>query len=236
MSSQPPRPARPLVLVSHVLCPYVQRAAIALTEKGVTFERRDVDLADKPAWFQAISPLGKTPVLLVGDTPIFESAVICEYLEDTLQPPLHPEDPLARARERAWIEFGSAVLNDIARFYTAPDDAALDARVADLRAKFEQIETALGDGPWFGGARFGLVDAAFGPVFRYFDTFDTIADSGVLRGLPHVGAWRSALAARPSVRGAVAADYSRRLLAFLVARGSAMSKRIDARAPYTVTD
>lgn len=55
-----------LTLVSHTLCPYVQRAAIVLLEKGVPFERRWIDLARKPAWFLAVSPLGKTPVLLVS--------------------------------------------------------------------------------------------------------------------------------------------------------------------------
>ena len=54
-----------LTLVSHHLCPYVQRAAIALLEKGVPFERVMVDLSDKPAWFSAISPLGKVPLLQV---------------------------------------------------------------------------------------------------------------------------------------------------------------------------
>ena len=54
-----------LTLISHKLCPYVQRAVIALTEKAVPFERRDVDLANKPEWFLRVSPLGKTPVLLV---------------------------------------------------------------------------------------------------------------------------------------------------------------------------
>lgn len=47
------------------LCPYVQRAAIALTEKGVSFARRYVDLSAKPDWFLAISPLGKVPLLIV---------------------------------------------------------------------------------------------------------------------------------------------------------------------------
>lgn len=51
---------------------------VVLAEKGVAFERRWVDLANKPGWFLAVSPLGKTPVLLVGDQPVFESAVICE--------------------------------------------------------------------------------------------------------------------------------------------------------------
>ena len=76
-----------LILVSHHLCPYVQRAAISLTEKGVPFERVDIDLANKPDWFKAISPLGKVPLLRVqrnGDeTAIFELAVILEFLEET---------------------------------------------------------------------------------------------------------------------------------------------------------
>ncbi len=74
----------PLHLISHHLCPYVQRAAIALTEKGVVFDRIDIDLANKPDWFLAISPLGKTPVLRADDHAIFESSVILEYLEEKL--------------------------------------------------------------------------------------------------------------------------------------------------------
>jgi len=103
-----------LRLISHKLCPYVQRAVIALNEKGVTFERVDIDLANKPDWFLEVSPLGRTPVLQVGDTAIFESAVILEYLEETEPKPLHPAEALSRAEHRGWIEFGSAVLNDIA--------------------------------------------------------------------------------------------------------------------------
>jgi glutathione S-transferase len=98
------------VLVSHQLCPYVQRVAIVLAEKGADFERRDIDLSARPDWFLAISPLGKTPVLLTGDHALFESNVICEYLDDTLLPKLHPANALQRARHRAWMEFGSTSL------------------------------------------------------------------------------------------------------------------------------
>ncbi len=93
----------PLKLISHKLCPYVQRAVIALTEKGVPFERVDIDLDNKPDWFLKISPLGKTPVLVVGDKAIFESAVILEYLEETQPSPLHPKDPLG-ARRTSWLD------------------------------------------------------------------------------------------------------------------------------------
>jgi glutathione S-transferase len=77
-----------LTLVSHYLCPYVQRASIVLSEKGVAFERHYIDLAAKPDWFLRISPLGKVPLLAVpqaglDDAILFESAVICEYLEET---------------------------------------------------------------------------------------------------------------------------------------------------------
>jgi glutathione S-transferase len=213
-----------LKLVSHRLCPYVQRAVIALTEKDVPFERIDVDLANKPDWFKAMSPLGKTPVLDVDGTAIFESAVILEYLEETQANPLHPADPLARAEHRAWIEFGSAVLGDIAGLYAAPDQTAFDARRAALRDKFARLEIRLGQGLWFAGARFGLVDAVFGPVFRYFDAFDRVGDFGILTGLPRVARWRAALAERPSVRAAVSPDYPELLWRFLAARGSHLSR------------
>ncbi len=212
-----------LELVSHPLCPYVQRAAIALAEKGVPFKRTQVDLGDKPQWFVELSPLGKVPLLRVANAVIFESAVILEYLEDTHAPALHPADPIERAKHRAWIEFGSSVLNDVWGFYVAPDARTLAAKATALREKLSRLEAALGDGPYFAGERFCLVDAAFGPVFRYWDAFDRIANFGVLTGLHKVNAWRSRLAERESVRGAVAGDYGERLWTFLFSRGSHLS-------------
>lgn len=204
-----------LTLISFDLCPYVQRAAIALAEKGVPFERRNVDLADKPDWFKAMSPLGKVPLLQVGDQVLFESAVIVEYLEDTQSPALHPTDPLGRARHRAWMEMGSSILADIWTIETTPDRAAFEAKAASLRTKFQRLEAELGEGPYFAGAGFSLVDAVFAPAFRYFDVFDRFVDLGTFSDLPKVQAWRQALAARPSVKGAVVSDYEARLEAFL---------------------
>jgi glutathione S-transferase len=212
-----------LTLVSHHLCPYVQRAVIALTEKQVAFERIDIDLATKPDWFKAISPLGKVPLLRAGDAAIFESAVILEYLEETQPHPLHPADALDRAEHRAWIEFGSAVLADIAGLYAAPDRQAFATKAELLAGKFRRLEATLAHGPWFAGARFSLVDAVFGPVFRYFDAFDRIGDFAILTGLPRTAAWRRELAGRPSIAQAVGADYPTRLERFLVARDSHLS-------------
>lgn len=220
----------PITLVSHALCPYVQRIAIALAEKGVAHDRLTVDLADKPDWFLALSPLGRTPVLKVGEAALFESAAILEFLEETHPAPLHPADPVERARHRAWMGIASEALADIAGFYSAADEPALTAKAASLHGRFRLIEQHLGAGPWFAGPRFSLVDTVFAPVFRYFDTFDRIGDFGILDGLPKVAAWRAALAGRMSVRDAVAADYDDRLAAFLRRRGGALSRRMQDAA------
>ncbi len=204
----------------------MQRAVITLCEKGVAFERTYVDLANKPDWFLAISPLGKTPVLKIGDDVLFESAVICDYLDEVEPPRLHPADPLARAQHRAWIEFASATLNNIGTFYNAADEAALERQRIALANKFETLEVQLTKhkGPYFAGAGFSLVDAAFAPVFRYFEVFDAIRDFGCFANAPRVSAWRAALAQRPSVKEAALPDYPERLRVFLWKRNSVLSR------------
>jgi glutathione S-transferase len=218
-------------LISHLLCPYVQRAVIVLEEKGMPYERIDIDLANKPAWFLKVSPLGKTPVLLVDSQPIFESAVICEYLDEITLHRMHPDAPLQRARHRAWIEFASAALNAIGALYRAPDEACLAAKVDDLRQKFLQIEVELNSAaqhlPYFAGESFCMVDAAFAPVFRYFDVLDTVCDLGVFTHTPRLNAWREALQQRDSVRKAVRTDYPALLSEFLIQRKSALSLRMS---------
>jgi glutathione S-transferase len=220
--------AQPMRLISHPLCPYVQRALIVAWEKGVDLMRMDIDLARKPDWFLALSPTGKTPLLQVGGEALFESAAICEYLDEIAPNRLHPEDPLRRARHRGWIEFASGMLGDIAGLYGAPDAAAFEAKRSALAGRIAQLERAVA-GPWFDGDSFSLVDAAFAPAFRYFDVLDRNVRLGLFDAAPRVDDWRAALAARPSVILAVARDYPARLETFFRGRGSHLS-RLMARA------
>ncbi len=210
-----------LKLISHALCPYVQRAVISLTEKGVAFERIDIDLANKPAWFLSLSPLGKTPVLLVNDAPIFESAVILEYLEETIAPALHPADPLLRAQHRAWIEFGSSILAEIGGLYSTAEQASFDKHLAALAKKFAQLEQQLPGGAYFAGDTFSLVDSVFGPAFRYFET---IPEFGLFAVTPRINVWRQALAQRPSIARAVGADYPARLQRYIANKGGVLAE------------
>ncbi|MDR6423118.1 glutathione S-transferase [Paraburkholderia phenoliruptrix] len=93
----------------------------------------------------------------------------------------------------------------------------------------QPLERALSTGPYFGGELFCIVDAAFGPVFRYFVVFEQIDDFGFFAGGPKVSAWPQRLAERPSVRAAAGADCPQLLMDFLLQRGSALSVRIRAQ-------
>ena len=210
-------------LISHRLCPYVQRAAIVMLEADIPFERIDVDLSNKPDWFLKISPLGKTPALDVDGTILFESQVIAEYLYETKAPGIHSPDPLERARQRSWIEFGSATLNSIAGLYNAADRSSFEEKRNDIRAKIERLEIEV-SGPYFEGETFRLVDGVWGTVMRYFDVIEEVVPLALTDGLPQTDAWRKLILQRPSVRGAVSADYPALLGAFLKDRDSYISQ------------
>lgn len=221
-------------LISNILCPYTQRAAIQLTEKGLNVRRTYIDLANKPDWFVQLSPLGKVPLLRIGDAAVFETAVICEYIEEVAidRAPMWPAAPIDRARHRAWAEFASATIADVFGFYMASDKRAFERKRSDLFERFARLEKQLGgSGPYFDAERFGLVDAAFAPVFRLLDTFDQVADFGLLHGLFETAAYRRNLAARPSVCAAVVPDYGRVFLRYLSERGSHMARLVAAIAP-----
>lgn len=209
-------------LISHHLCPYVQRAVIVLEEKRIPFRRTFIDLANKPDWFSQISPLGRVPVLETPNGVLFESQVIAEYLDETTPGSLHPDDPMEKARHRAWIEYGSETLNAIAGFYNAPDAAALDEKARALRARFVRIDPEIRT-PFFAGHRFHMIDGVWGTIFRYFDVFDDISDFAVLDGLDNVARWRHHVSRRRTVQDAVPPGYPDRLRRFLIARKSRLS-------------
>jgi glutathione S-transferase len=213
-------------LVSHPLCPYVQRSAIVALEKGIVLERVTIDLSARPEWFVRLSPNGKVPLLLVGDTVLFESAVIAEYLDETSEGSLLPADPLDRAHHRGWVEFASATLADIGGLYSVPDETSFEQKRLTLAARFARLEEVV-IGPWFAGYAFGLVDAAFAPVFRYLDTFQQLAGLSLAEGAPNVAAWRCQLRGRQSVRQAVAPEYPALLAEFLRRRSSHLSELIN---------
>jgi len=97
-------------LVDAPRCPYCARVRIALAEKGLPFERIQVDLANRPQWLLDLNPpSGRVPVL--DELP--ESEVIMACLEDRFpEPPLLPQDPAQRDRARLLVHRFDANLGD----------------------------------------------------------------------------------------------------------------------------
>jgi glutathione S-transferase len=214
-------------LVSHTLCPYVQRSIITLKEKSIHYTRTNIDLANKPAWFKKISPMGKVPVLIVDDNrALFESSVICEYLDEVTADSLHPTDSFEKAHHRALIELGSGILNNIASLYNAKDKASFQNIHTEIQGKFQFIEKELSGKPFFSGDKFYLIDAVYGPIFRYFEVFDNFTELNTFAHLPKCQLWRKALRQRKSVRQAVSEDYTVLLIQFLINRDSYISQLI----------
>jgi glutathione S-transferase len=214
-----------LTLISHHLCPYVQRAAIALLEQDLPFERRNIDLGNKPDWFLEISPLGKVPVLVVDDDAVlFESSVIAQYVDELTGGGLLSSELLEKSQQLAWMEFASQVVANIGHLYSAPTNTAFETAENALKQRLQRVESTLGTGQWFSGNKFTLVDAAFAPAFRYFDVIDNLLENDVFSGTPKVARWRRSLSERVTVKNAVGQDYYERLLTFLSNRDSVIGR------------
>jgi len=210
----------PLKLTSFELCPYVERSRIALLEKRVPHEVEFIDLAAKPDWFLRLSPMGRVPVLVVGDRPVFESMVINELIDELHpSPPLMPTDPLARAESRAWIVFANDVVMpaSFAAMVALAGGAAVDVLeplLAAVQAALVKLETqvARGGGPHFAGPEFSLVDAAYAPFLRRWRVAESWGMPARCRldAAPALGAWAETVLSRRSVREAEPSDFAAR--------------------------
>jgi glutathione S-transferase len=190
------------LLVSFKTCPWVQRAAIVLREKGIDFEFRHIEPDNRPDWFLAISPHKKVPVLRLDDTvSLFESNAIAEYLDETIAPRLHPADPVVRAVNRAWTDYVPTFAGAVTATAYADSEADYNKAAAGIPAAFERLDQALtkqGSGPFFNGANYSLVDAAYAPFLQRYYFLDRIKPLGVIEKFPRLAAWTKALLARPS--------------------------------------
>ena len=199
------------LLVSFKTCPWVQRAAIVLREKNIPFEFRHIEPDNRPDWFLAISPHKKVPVLRVDDTvSLFESNAIAEYLDETIAPRLHPDDPVLRAINRAWTDYVPTFASAVTATGYAENEAAYKAAAEKIPLPFERLERALekqGAGPFFNGAKYSLVDAAYAPFLQRYVFLDRVRPLGTIEKFPRLKAWTDALMARPSTHSFPEAEF-----------------------------
>ena len=191
------------LLVSFKTCPWVQRAAIVLREKNTGFEFRHIEPDNRPDWFLAISPHKKVPVLRIDEkVSLFESSAIAEYLDETIAPRLHPDDAIQRAVNRAWTDYVPTFASSVTGVAYAADEAAYNAAAEKIAPAFGQLERALEKqspaGPFFNGAKYSLVDAAYAPFLQRYHFLDRIKPLGAIEKFPRLKAWTDALMKRPS--------------------------------------
>ncbi|WP_163132622.1 glutathione S-transferase family protein [Agarivorans sp. Alg241-V36] len=202
------KPDQTIELISFKLCPFVQRSVITLLHKGIDFEIKYIDLANKPDWFLALSPLGKVPVLKYGDDVLFESAVINEFLDEITEGSLMPSDPLQKAKDRAWIEFSSQVL--MAQYQTslAKTQQDFDQAQVGLNDKLSRLEGLSSDKDFFNGKDLALIDTALAPLFTRFTAIERLFERDLLADFPKLKALGQRLLALPEVSGSVVEDFN----------------------------
>ncbi len=196
-----------LHLISAKTCPYVQRAVIVLLEKNIPFIITYIDLTNKPDWFMQISTQGKVPILQVNEHVLFESAIINEYLDETYPPALHPIDPLQRALNRAWIEFGSGLIMNLVFLTRVEDKAGLHKQTQECQEKLAKLEIAVQHAPYFNGQQFSLLDAAYAPFYMRLQQLEKLYPLQLLARFPKLQRWSEQLLARDSVQRSVLPEY-----------------------------
>jgi glutathione S-transferase len=220
------------LLVSFKTCPWVQRAAIVLREKNVEFEFRHIDPDNRPDWFLAISPHKKVPVLRIDDrVSLFESNAIAEYLDETISPRLHPEDPLKRAVDRAWTDYVPTFAATVTATAYADTEADYQKAAENIAVPFERLEKALerqGGGPYFNGDRYSLVDAAYAPFLQRYFFLDRVKALGHIAKFPRLNAWATALIKRPSTHSFPQAEFESLYRANVKRRNKWVSQFIEA--------
>jgi glutathione S-transferase len=174
-------------------CPYCARVRIVLAEKGVEYERVEIDLSDRPDWIYEKNPLGKVPVLEEGDFLLPESEVIMEYLEERYpEPALLPADLAERARIRLHMYRFDTNLGDAYYSFRRGEEHGAE-RLAHCLGFIERFLVAAGP------RQFTLADIAYLPwLLRTRDMlgFD-------LSEFPAISGWLDELSERPSVAAEV---------------------------------
>lgn len=210
-----------LELISFKLCPFVQRSVIALRHKGLPFDVTYIDLEDPPAWFLAISPMGRVPALRVdGDTVLFESAIINEFIDDVTPGSLRPSDPLRLAQNRGWIQFGEQCLFDQYHWTIAATKEDFEEAEHKALSNLRKLEQALGEGPYFNGAEFSLVDCAYAPLWQRYALLAPRRALFAPEELPRITAWADSLLGMDAVKQSVPAGFEALLRDYIRRHGA----------------
>ena len=199
-------------LISFPICPFVQKAALLLTLKGVAFAIEYIDLAAKPDWFLRLAPMGKVPVLQVGEVVLYESQVILDYINDVTDARLHPENALTKAQQKALMEFGSNILFTQHFMTTAADEDTFNEHKVTLEQQLDYLEGQLRCAPYFNGEAIFIIDIAFAPLLQRLSFIADNFIAGLYTGYPKLKAWSDAVLALPALARSAPEDLQQLII------------------------
>jgi glutathione S-transferase len=187
--------------------PNCQRVKVVLEEKKLPYEIVNIDLragAQKTPEYLKINPYGKVPAIVDGDTVLYESCIINEYLDEKYpEMRLMPSDPAARAKARILIDFGLTQMDtaytklrmEMTKEEKERNPETVSAAKEDLRKRLQRLEQELGDKEYLMG-NFSLVDADLIPRFTRLEGFGVLPDPS----LPRLSKYLQRMKDRPSVK------------------------------------
>ncbi|KAL6544673.1 Glutathione S-transferase U1 [Orobanche minor] len=197
-----------VVLLDTYFSMYGMRVRIALAEKGVEYEHKEMDLVDKSPVLLEMNPVHKkVPVLIHNGRPICESLIIVQYIDEVWnnKSPLLPSDPYRRAHDRFWADFVDKKVYEAGR--KIPSTTKADEQEAvkkDFIDSLKLLEEELGDEPYFGGDVFGLVDVTLAPLCCSFDAFETCENLSIEAHCPKLIEWAKRCMEKESVSKSLA--------------------------------
>jgi glutathione S-transferase len=197
-----------------------------LRQKQIPFKIQYIDLNQPPPWFLAISPTGKVPLLRCDGEVLFESAVICEFLNESYPPSYHPEAAIPRAKHRAYIEFASTLIGLQYATSLAKTLVEYTQQRETLQRELAKLEPLVNAEGYFEGYEFCLVDVAFAPLFMRLAVLDHAVPL-TLTALPNIAAWRNRLLSLPSVQGSVIPEFTARFKARFAAQAAYFATRLE---------
>ncbi|KAK7324416.1 hypothetical protein VNO77_27952 [Canavalia gladiata] len=191
-----------VILLNFWLSPYGMRVRIALEEKGIKYENREEDFSNKSPLFLQMNPVHKKiPVLIHNGKPVCESLNVVEYIDEVWNhhSPLLPSDPYQRAQARFWANYVDTKVNEIALRFWKTEGEEKEAAKREFLECLKLLEKQLGDKPYFGGDKFGLVDVALIPLVYGFYTYSFYNYFIKDAQYPQITAWVKRCAERESV-------------------------------------
>ena len=187
---------------------YFSTAKAAFVEKNVPFEEVSIMPSQEPEVL-ALSPMGKVPYIEVEGTPLSETNVIFDYLEDIQpQPALYPSDPWAKAKTKEIIRVVELYLDTPARrhlpsvYFGAPVDQTVYEQVRpDLDKGLRALTQLARFAPYIVGETFTFADITAYFQLRFTNLHTTkIYDWDITDDLPGLGAYLDMVGQRPSVK------------------------------------